>query len=233
MPDLPDLPQTEVAIVAMTNAFRKENKLAQVTPNKELAAAARWFAEYLARTGKFAHEADGRQPQQRAAAQGYKYCMVGENLAKNLDSRGFTTDRLASETVAGWKASPPHRHTMLEPAVTEIGVAIARVPGKHPNFVSVQLFGRPESLKMEFEVRNTTGLPVTYRLAGEAHEAGPRAVVTHTTCLPGELSFERAGSWLAGVTLNARFAIHDGAKFTIHARQDGGVSVQLDGTTKR
>ncbi|MET0569335.1 MAG: CAP domain-containing protein [Hyphomicrobiaceae bacterium] len=217
----------------MTNAFRQENKLGQVTPNKELAAAARWFAEYLAKTGKFAHEADGREPQQRAAAHGYKYCMVGENLAKNLDSRGFTTDRLASETVAGWKASPPHRRTMLEPAVTEIGVAIARVPGKHPNFVSVQLFGRPESLKMEFEVRNATGLPIGYALVGETHTIEPRTVVTHTTCLPGELSFERAGSWLTGVTLNARFAIHDGAKFTIHARQDGGVSVQLDGTAKR
>lgn len=34
MPDLPDLPQTEIAIVALTNAFRQENKLGAVTPNK-------------------------------------------------------------------------------------------------------------------------------------------------------------------------------------------------------
>jgi hypothetical protein len=233
MPVLPDLPQTEFAIVTMTNAFRHENKRGQVTSNKELAAAARWFAEYLAKTGKFAHEADGRKPQQRAAAHGYRYCLVGENLAKNLDSRGFTTERLASEALEGWKASPPHRRTMLEPAVTEIGVAIARVPGKHPNFVSVQLFGRPESLKMEFEVRNSTGLPIGYALAGETHTIEPRTVVTHTTCLPGELSFERAGSWLTGMTLNARFAIHDGAKFVVDTRQDGRVNVKADGIPER
>ena len=29
---LPDLPQTEIAIVEMTNAFRKENKLGEVKP---------------------------------------------------------------------------------------------------------------------------------------------------------------------------------------------------------
>ena len=233
MPTLPDLPHTEIAIVARTNAFRQENKLAPVSPNKELAAAARWFAEYLARTGKFAHEADGREPQQRAAAHGYHYCMVGENLAMNLDSRGFTSDRLATEAVEGWKASPPHRRTLLEPAVTETGVAIARVPDAHPKFVSVQLFGRPQALKMELEVRNATGLAVGYTLAGEAHTIEPRTVVTHTTCRPGELAFERAGSWLSGVTLDARFAIDNGARFTIQAGQGGGVQVHRENGVRK
>ena len=86
---LPDLPQTEIAIVEMTNAFRKASTLQEVKPNAVLAAAARAFAEYLARTGKFAHEADGREPQERTQAQGYRHCLVAENLAWNLDSRGF------------------------------------------------------------------------------------------------------------------------------------------------
>ena len=38
----------------MTNAFRKESKLGEVKPNAALTAAARAFAEYLAKTGKFA-----------------------------------------------------------------------------------------------------------------------------------------------------------------------------------
>jgi hypothetical protein len=233
MPSLPDLPQTEVAIVALTNAFRQEHRLGSVAPNKELAAAARWFADYLARTGQFAHEADGRQPQQRAAAQGYKYCMVAENLALNLDSRGFTSDGLAKEAVEGWKASPPHRRAMLEPNATEVGVAIARVPDRNPKFVSVQLFGRPESLKMAFQIRNTTGLSVGYALAGESHTIAPRTAITHTTCVPGELSFERAGSWLSGITLNETFAVHDGARFTIRPGQNGGVSVRKDGGAEK
>ena len=106
---LPDLPQTEVAIVELTNAFRKAGALQQVKPNPALAAAARAFAEYLARTGKFAHEADGRKPEDRAQAQGYRYCLVAENLAWNLNSRGFESAQLAREVVEGWKASPGHR----------------------------------------------------------------------------------------------------------------------------
>src|SRR5882672_3799317 len=108
MATLPDLPQTDLAIVEMTNAFRKESKLGEVRPNAALTAAARAFAEYLAKTGKFAHEADGRQPAKRAQAHGYRYCLVAENLAMNLDSRGFETRVLAREAVEGWKSSPGH-----------------------------------------------------------------------------------------------------------------------------
>src|SRR6185436_10673336 len=121
---LPDLPQTEIAIVEMTNAFRKENRLGALKPNAVLAAAARAFAQYLAKSGKFAHEADGREPQQRAEAQGYRYCLVAENLAMNLDSRGFESRQLASEAIEGWKESPGHRANMLQAGVTEIGVAV-------------------------------------------------------------------------------------------------------------
>jgi uncharacterized protein YkwD len=59
-----------------------------------------------AKSGKFGHEADGRQPGQRAEAQGYRYCTVAENLALNLDSRGFETKELARKAVEGWKARP-------------------------------------------------------------------------------------------------------------------------------
>src|SRR5262245_21032002 len=115
-----------MAIVEMTNAFRKENKLSDVKPNAALTAAARAFAEYLARTGKFAHEADGREPAQRATAQCYRYCLVAENLALNLDSRGFQTRQLAGHVLNGWKESPGHRANLLQAAATEIGVAVVR-----------------------------------------------------------------------------------------------------------
>ena len=72
MPLTPDLPQTEIAIVEMTNAFRKENALSEVKPTRALRPPRAHLREYLAKTGKFAHEADGRQPQDRVAAQGYR-----------------------------------------------------------------------------------------------------------------------------------------------------------------
>ena len=120
-----------------------------------------------ARSGKFAHEADGRQPADRAVAQGYRYCLVAENLALNLDSRGFETRQLARDAVEGWKASPGHRANMLQPQVTEIGVAVVRAPDPDPKFISVQLFGRPEALRIAFKIENRVGTAVRYRLGDE------------------------------------------------------------------
>jgi len=210
---LPDLPQTEVAIVEMTNAFRIEHKLGAVKPNAALTAAAKAFADYLAKTGKFTHAADGRAPHERALAQGYRYCLVSENLALNLDSRGFESRRLAREAVEGWKTSPGHRANMLQPGATEIGVGIARAEHRSPKFISVQLFGRPESLKVQFTIENRAGTPVSYTLGEETETLPMRATVTHTSCDPAELTFERAGQ------AAARFVPRDGDRFV--ARTSG------------
>jgi hypothetical protein len=211
----PDLPQTEAAIVEMTNALRKEHKLGAVTPNAALTAAARAFADYLAKSGTFAHEADGRAPHERAVAQGYRYCLVSENLAMNLDSRGFESRQLAREAVGGWNKSPRHRANMLQPGATEIGVGIARAPHRSAKFISVQVFGRPESLKVQFSIENRAGTAVSYSLGEELETLPARATVTHTSCDPAELTFARAG--LAA----ARFIPRDGDRFV--ARTSGSM----------
>ncbi|MFT5508369.1 MAG: hypothetical protein ACI89J_001444, partial [Hyphomicrobiaceae bacterium] len=61
----PDLPNVEIAIIEMTNGFRRQNKLSELKRNRTLDQAARAFASYLARTGKFSHTADGRRPADR------------------------------------------------------------------------------------------------------------------------------------------------------------------------
>lgn len=233
MPELPDLPQTEIAIVAFTNDFRQENKLGAVTPNKELAAAARWFAEYLARTDKFAHEADGREPQQRASAHGYKYCMVAENLARNLDSRGYSVQRLAAEVMEGWKNSPPHRQNLVEADATEIGVSVVRAPDKHPKFVSVQMFGRPETLKVTFSITNTAQLPVSYTLGRDGHLIEPQTIITHEHCASGRISFDRAGNWLSGTSIGANFEPQNGVAFALKQATSGRVVVEMVKTKKK
>lgn len=233
MPDLPDLPQTEIAIVALTNAFRQENRLGVVAPNKELAAAARWFAEYLARTDKFAHEADGREPQQRASAHGYKYCMVAENLARNLDSRGYSAQRLAAEVVEGWKNSPPHRKNLVEADATEIGVSVVRAPDKHPKFVSVQMFGRPETSKIVFSITNTAQVPVSYTLGKESQVLEPRTIVTHEFCASGKISFDRAGNWLTGSSIGVSFEPQNGVSFTLLQTAGNRVIVEASTTKKK
>lgn len=218
---LPDLPQTAVAIVEMTNAFRKASALQEVKPNPALAAAARAFAEYLARTGKFAHEADGRKPEDRAQAQGYRYCLVAENLAWNLNSRGFESAQLAREVVDGWKASPGHRQNLLLRGATDIGVAVVQVPDKNPKFLSVQLFGRPESLKVTFSIQNQSGKAVHYTLGTETEMLQPREIVTHTDCDSRPLSVDKADK-------APRFNPRDGDRFVIRPGAGRSIDVTVD-----
>ena len=227
MTDLPDVPKTEVAIIEMTNAFRRAEKLADVKPNAELTRAARLYAEYLAKSGRFAHEADGRQPADRVKASGYKYCTVAENLALNLDSRGFTTQALAKQAVEGWKNSPGHRKNMVQPHVTEIGVGIARAPTGDPKYISVQLFGRPENLKYQFRIENKAAVSVRYTAMGEKHSIDPRVIATHTACQPGEIVFDSAGSLLSKVRIEGRFVARDGVIYSLKAAPDGRVVVEV------
>ena len=205
---LPDLPQTEIAIIDMTNAFRKEQKLGEVKPNAALTAAARAFAQYLASTGRFAHEADGRAPHQRAEAAGYRYCFVAENLAMNLDSRGFETKQLARQAMDGWKASPGHRENLLQPVVTEIGVGVARATDRNPKFISVQLVGRPVELRIKFVILNQTMAALSYAFGKGTHTLPPRTSVTYTSCEAGELRFDKAGG-------TVRETPRDGDRFVV------------------
>jgi len=184
----PDLPAVEIAIVEMTNAFRQSHKFSALRRNPLLDKVARNYAQYLARSGKFSHSADGRQVADRARDGGYRYCWVGENLASRLDSRGFQTRQLALSSIEGWKNSPGHRRNMLQGLATEIGVGVARAPGQH-KYLSVQVLGRPEALRFSFKVRNETAHALRYTYRGKAQNLPPSMVIKHTVCEPGALVF--------------------------------------------
>jgi len=136
-----DVVAVERAIVEGTNRFRHEERLGSVRPDSQLDRTAHEFAEYLARTDRFDHEADGRTPAMRARAHGYDYCLVAENIAYQFDSRGFTTSALAHELVEGWKDSPGHRRNMLDARAVDTGVAVVQ-SRRSGRFYAVQMFGR-------------------------------------------------------------------------------------------
>jgi hypothetical protein len=221
---LPETPQVEVAIVEMTNAFRAKNNLQTVSPDPKLTKAARSYAAYLAKTDTFSHTADGREVGDRITSAGYTWCKVGENLAMHMDSRGFESRALAGKSVQGWINSPGHRQNMLAPHVTEIGVGVAKVAGKDPKFISVQLFARPQSLAYEFQISNTSKQTVSYRFDGESHEVQPSYAVTHTACTPGELVFDKAG----GRKLSMRYQTSDGLVFVLKPDQVTGLRVDVE-----
>lgn len=226
-PTLPDLPNVEIAIVEMTNAFRRENNLGEVTANPALARAARDYAAYLARSGTFSHTADGREPSARAESAGYAFCQVAENLALNLDSRGFETRALAGQAVEGWKTSPGHRKNLLAPHVVEIGVAVVRAPDKDPKFISVQLFGRPKSLAYTFKVANVSSASISYSFGGETHALQPRYSVTHSACTPSELQFSPPEAAKAAPSLKARYAARDGQVYTLKPGAAGTLTLEV------
>lgn len=186
----PDLPAVEVAIVQKTNDFRRANRLSELRRSALLDKAARAYAAYLARTGKFSHTADGRSHSDRIKKTGYKYCITAENLALNGDSRGFRSSKLAQDAVTGWKNSPGHRKNLLRKHVTEIGVGVAKAPREH-RYLSVQLFGRPASLKYSFQIENRSRAVVRYSFDNRPNKIPQRVIATHTACQPALLTFYR------------------------------------------
>lgn len=183
-----DVEEPAKAVVERTNAFRESQGLDPQTVNPALAKAARDFARFMAKTGKYGHAADGRQPAERAAAHGYEYCLVLENIAYLYKSRGYGTGALARELVEGWKNSPEHRKNMLEPAATQTGVGVAQ--SRDGGYYGVQMFGRPKSAAIHFSVDNRSGNDINYRAGDQRFSLPARAVRTHTVCRPQQLAIE-------------------------------------------
>lgn len=176
-------------IVQQTNQFRQAEELQKVDPNPHLAKAAQYFANFMAKTDKYGHRADGNRPADRAEKFGYDYCMVSENIAYQYSSEGFSAAELAERFVEGWKNSPGHRKNMLEPAVQETGVGIAQ-SDKTGSWYAVQMFGRPESAAIEFSVANQSEAEIQYTIGERTFPLPPRYTRTHTRCRPTEAKFD-------------------------------------------
>ena len=162
--------------------------MAATGPAPQLASTARYFADFMARTGKYGHSADGTEPAARARRVGYDYCIVAENIAQLYRSDGIATADLASRLVKGWQDSPEHRKNMLDPNVTETAVAIAR-SARTDYYYAVQLFGRPASQSIEFKVSNRAGVMVSYAFDGQTYQLPTRTTMTHQVCKPAALEF--------------------------------------------
>jgi hypothetical protein len=179
-------------IIRRTNEFRKQEGRQPVTPEDKLTATARYFAEYMARTGAYGHTADGDQPGERAKKYGYQYCLIAENIAYEYNSAGFTTKDLADAFFEGWKKSPGHRENMLDRDVTQTGVAAAKSE-KTGYYYAVQMFGRPESAKVTFKISNQTNAPIRYEVGGQGFSLAVSYTRTHELCRPAELRMLATG----------------------------------------
>jgi hypothetical protein len=195
--------RTIAMVTESTNEFRREHHLPALATNDTLARAAGDFAQFMARTGRFAHDADGSKPADRARRHGYDYCMVAENIGYQFRSDGFrSASELANGFVDGWKRSRGHRENMLDREPIEIGVGVAR--SESGRYYGVQLFGRPASMRVQFAVANRSTHRVDYKVGSESFSLPRDSVRTHQICSSDTLDFH--GEAL-GVRDGDRFAV--------------------------
>lgn len=103
----------------MISAYRGQSGLGSVRVNSKLMDAAADYARAMGTRDRINHGIGGALPK-RVTAAGYNWGAVAENLGAGYAS--------LEDTMAGWKASAGHRRNLLNPRVTEIGIAAVATP---------------------------------------------------------------------------------------------------------
>jgi hypothetical protein len=208
----------EIAILAGVNGLRQEAGVAPLVRDPELDAAAQGFARYMAESGRYGHDADGRRAGDRASAAGYESCRLAENIGTIERGGGLSTAELTRFFVDGWRDSRPHRAAMLAASAIDTGIGVAKAPAAH-RYYAVQLFGRPRAKEIRYALVNRLDQPVAFRRGGKADTLRPGMVVTIRSCRPNEIALDGiAGS-------GAHLEPEDGVRYEIVA--DGAVAKVL------
>jgi len=134
-PELPPaLSAEEQNLLDRFNDYRVSHGLDPLRENVKLDEAATYQADYMARTGFYAHvNADGRDVADRVRAEGYRFGWIGETLHQYDPEirrttgieRYYERSELVSYLMDGWDASAAHREILLEGGVRDVGVGIA------------------------------------------------------------------------------------------------------------
>ena len=78
---------------------------------------------------------DGSSPADRVTRSGYRWRVVGENVASGVMT--------PEEAVAGWIASPHHCENIMSPRFTQMAVSYASNPASRGGIFWTQLFATP------------------------------------------------------------------------------------------
>jgi uncharacterized protein YkwD len=114
------VPQTfnaERALLEDANRERVAQGLKPLRWNTNLAAAAHAHALLMAQRATLSHQFPGEAPlQDRARSAGARFTEIAENVAEGPS---------AEMIHVSWMHSPPHRANLLDPELTDIGIAVA------------------------------------------------------------------------------------------------------------
>lgn len=143
-PPAPCAALTPAASLVQVNTVRAQGALCGARGGMAPSGALRWSnalnavahkqAVWMADLGHLVHAGrDGETLGQRAAAAGYVYARIGENLAHGQSS--------LAQALGGWTASQGHCVNLHDAGVTEM--ALACVPGRDGRAFWVLILGRP------------------------------------------------------------------------------------------
>jgi uncharacterized protein YkwD len=171
----------EQAVVDLTNQVRLQHGLPPFQVNSQLVTAAQTHSGDMARLNTMAHTLSGvAQPdlQTRAAAVGYNYSWLGENIAFGYPD--------APSVLNAWMNSPEHRANILDPNYTQVGVGMAWSNGGVP--YATQEFGRPALGGFPSSVPVLVGPLCGTSRPGPARTADPTRARGPFICKPLQLS---------------------------------------------
>ncbi|WGX96558.1 CAP domain-containing protein [Nocardioides sp. L-11A] len=122
-----DLARARAAVTCLVNADRAARGLPTLSASPLLDEAARLHGQWMATTQVIDHVESGPgarpQPWDRAAAAGYAYAFVGENLAAGQPT--------PADVVQGWLRSVGHCENLRSPQPLDIGLYVTTDPIVH------------------------------------------------------------------------------------------------------
>lgn len=127
---------SEKNIIELNNKERNKNNLAPLKINPLLSQAARNKALSIFKNNEFSHDIKNKKFSAWIKETGYKYSLVGENLAIDFSS--------SQDIFTAWLESKEHRDNILNQNYQETGIAIIEdfIDNKKTTLV-VQVFGEP------------------------------------------------------------------------------------------
>jgi uncharacterized protein YkwD len=136
--EAPDADEISASAEESINRLRAASGLAPLRHHEKLADVAQAYARRMGTEGFFSHnDPEGRTVLDRVTGAGYRWRIVGENLARVKTKPGNE----ANFTVNGWMNSEKHRANILRPEYTESAVGIARTADGTTYLV--QIFATP------------------------------------------------------------------------------------------
>ncbi len=137
--------QTAAALVEQIDRARSTSRrcgarlfpaVAPLRLDPRLTRAAAEHADDMLARDYFEHEGlDGSTPASRVTATGYRYRIVGENIAFGPET--------VTQAVQGWLHSPSHCENLMDPRFTETGFAFAASRHGTPRIYWVEDFAAP------------------------------------------------------------------------------------------